>query len=312
MRPIPHNRKVLELTRHEKFFTKTTKQKFHIENTSLLPTAIEFLLAVTFTKSVGQKNAENIILNKIEFEFETLPEKFNGTKLLFLSDLHIDAIDSLAEKIISISEKLQYDFCILGGDYRFRVRGNTALAGRKLENLVQRLSEKTQIFGILGNHDEYCIAEHLEGLGVKMLINESVSLENGQDEIYLVGLDDCHYYAAHNLEQAESNIPAGAFKIMLCHSPEFYKEASRSNYPLYIAGHTHGGQLCLPGGVAMIRGASIRRKMIKGKWNHRQMKGYTSVGAGVSCVPVRFFCPPEVALITLKKTIKEYTNNVTH
>lgn len=301
MRSIPHNREVLELARHERFFTKTAKRKFHIENTSLLPATIEFLLTITSTKSIGLKNAENIKLNRIEFEFENLPEKFHGTKLFFLSDLHIDAIDSLAEKIISISEKVQYDFCILGGDYRFRVRGNAALAERKLDNLILHLKGKAQIFGILGNHDEYSIAEHLEESGVKMLINESVSLENGQDKIHLVGLDDCHYYAAHDLEQAESNIPAEAFKIIICHSPEFYKEASRSNYSLYIAGHTHGGQICLPGGVAVIRGASIRRNMVKGKWNHRQMKGYTSVGAGVSCVPARFFCPPEVALITLKK-----------
>ena len=120
--------------------------------------------------------------------------------------------------------------------------------------------------------------------------------------MHLVGLDDCHYYAAAELEQAESDIPQEAFKIMLSHSPELYKEAAQAGYPLYISGHTHGGQICLPGGIALVRSAAIPAKMIKGMWNYRTMQGYTSQGVGVSGgVKARFFCPPEVVVITLKK-----------
>jgi predicted MPP superfamily phosphohydrolase len=120
--------------------------------------------------------------------------------------------------------------------------------------------------------------------------------------VILVGLDDCHYYGAADIDLATSDIPDGAFTIMLCHSPEFYKEAERAGFSLYLAGHTHGGQLCLPGGIAVAYCAAVPRKFIKGEWLYGRIKGYTSYGAGSSGVPARLFCPPEVALITLRKT----------
>jgi predicted MPP superfamily phosphohydrolase len=171
-----------------------------------------------------------------------------------------------------------------------------------LERLTQCLTGKSKVFGILGNHDEYRMGEFLVDLGVEMLTNEHACYRKGDQSIYLVGLDDCHYYGAADIDLAVCDLPDDAFKIMLCHSPAFYKEAERAGFSLYLTGHTHGGQLCLPAGIAVVRCAAVPRKLIKGKWTYGRVRGYTSTGVGCSGVPARLFCPPEVALITLRKT----------
>lgn len=302
MRPMHPNRKILELKHSEKFFSKIGRQKLHLENVPLLDSIVGVCLKVTFLYSYCRKNAEDVKLNHVECGFDNLPENFDGLKMLLITDLHIDGIESLTDRIIQIANSTTYDFCILGGDYSFRIHGNTTLVERHLRKLAQYLTGKSQVLGILGNHDAYRMGEFLADLGVEMLTNEYELYRKGGQCIYVVGLDDCHYYGAADIALAASDIPDDAFKIMLCHSPEFYKEAENAGFSLYLAGHTHGGQLCLPGGIAVACCAAVPRKLIKGQWTYGRIKGYTSYGAGSSGVPARLFCPPEVALITLRKT----------
>ena len=89
------------------------------------------------------------------------------------------------------------------------------------------------------------------------------------------------------------------FKIALIHSPEFVDAAAENGFQLYLAGHTHGGQVCLPGGWPIITHMTRYRRYARGLWRHGEMVGYTSTGVGVSGLPVRFNTRGEVALITL-------------
>ena len=144
------------------------------------------------------------------------------------------------------------------------------------------------------------VAELLDGIGVEILINENTSIEKGGEKIFIAGIDDSHYYGADNLSLAGAGIDGWSFKLMLAHSPERLYQAQADGYALYLAGHTHGGQVCLPGGMQVVRGASLPRRFLKGKWHHGKMSGYTSNGAGTSGIDVRFFCKPEVVMITLR------------
>jgi hypothetical protein len=65
---------------------------------------------------------------------------------------------------------------------------------------------------------------------------------------------------------------------------------------MMLSGHTHGGQICLPGGHALIKVCDVPRRILAGAWHHRGMHGYTSVGTGSCGVPLRYFCPPEITL----------------
>ncbi len=99
-----------------------------------------------------------------------------------------------------------------------------------------------------------------------------------------------------NIEKAVMPIPAGSFSILLSHTPEIYRQAAHANFDLMLSGHTHGGQICLPGSIPITLESALPRRMGAGPWQYHDMIGYTSVGAGSSVVPVRLNCPPEITL----------------
>jgi len=299
MRPINKRRKLVEQEGHRHAVRRGLRGWLHFENMLWLEKVFEFILTVSFTKLKGERNAFDIKIERVKIIFANLPRAFNNTRILLITDLHIDGIEKLGERIIGIANKLDYDFCILGGDYSFQSNQDSSLAYSRTRELARQLGEKTRVFGVLGNHDKYSMAEVLEQCGVEMLLNESVCLEKNGDKIYLTGLDDCHYYGADDISLADSGIRDGAFKIMVCHSPERYREIAKAGYSLHLAGHTHGGQVCLPGGQALVTYATVPRRLVKGKWMYRGMTGYTSRGVGTAVVSVRYCCPPEMTIITL-------------
>ncbi len=131
-------------------------------------------------------------------------------------------------------------------------------------------------------------------MGVQMLLNENQAIERDNQCIYLAGIDDAHYYRADNIEKAATGIPSEDFSILLSHTPEVYQQASYADFNLLLCGHTHDGQICLPGRIPITLDSVLPRHMGSGSWKYRDMIGYTSVGAGCSIVSVRFNCPPEI------------------
>jgi predicted MPP superfamily phosphohydrolase len=151
-------------------------------------------------------------------------------------------------------------------------------------------------YGVLGNHDTIRMAPDLERMGVRILLNEHVEIEREGASIFLAGVDDAHFYRVDNLEKAATGVPEGAFSILLSHTPEIYRQAAHAGFDLMLSGHTHGGQICLPGGVPLTLESSLPRRMGRGGWRYGEMAGYTSAGCGACVVPVRFNCPPEITL----------------
>ena len=103
-----------------------------------------------------------------------------------------------------------------------------------------------------------------------------------------------------NFDKAAQHIPPDSTAILLSHSPEPYQRAAHAGFDLMLSGHTHGGQICLPGGVALMTNADCPRRFCKGAWHYHAMQGYTSVGSGSSVVGVRFNCPPAITLHHLR------------
>jgi uncharacterized protein len=135
-----------------------------------------------------------------------------------------------------------------------------------------------------------------------MLLNECETIERNQQRIHLAGIDDAHFYRADNIEKAASGIPGEEFSILLSHTPEIYRQAAHADFNLLLSGHTHGGQICLPGRIPITLDSVLPRYMGAGPWKYHDMIGYTSVGAGSSIVPVRFNCPPEITLHRLQSS----------
>jgi uncharacterized protein len=208
--------------------------------------------------------------------------------------------EAAMERTIALLGGLNYDLCILTGDYRGKTYGpyEATLAGMA----KIRAALKEPVYGVLGNHDTICLVPGLEDMGIKVLLNECEEIERAGSRIYLAGIDDAHFYRVDNIEKAAAAMPQDQFAILLSHTPETYRQASHAGFDLLLAGHTHGGQICLPGGTPIILESVLPRSMGRGPWKYRGMAGYTSVGAGSCGVPVRFNCPPEITLHRLRRT----------
>jgi len=144
MNTINENRKKFELKYHELVFAPGMLQRLKV--------IVDLFFRLPFLKKVGQKNAQNVGLNQLKLRLKNLPAKFNGCKILFITDLHIEMIAGLAEKIIHIADQLEYDYCILGGDYGFVFHAKYKEMIHHLHKVIKFLVKKSQVFGILGNY----------------------------------------------------------------------------------------------------------------------------------------------------------------
>ena len=259
------------------------------------------LFKITGLYDKGVANALNIRVEEKAFHFSTLPDAFDQFRILFLSDLHLDGIESLTDTLIDLLRDIDVDLCLIGGDIRMQIYGPIAPCIRHLRRLLPHVRSHNGILGVLGNHDCLEMAPDFEETGLIMLINESWPIERNGERIWIVGVDDPHFYKMANAESAFRDVPAQAFTVFLAHSPEAYKEASQCNANLYLCGHTHGGQICLPNQRPIFTNSRAPRYTASGTWQYQEMTGYTSRGAGASSIPLRFNCPGEITLITLVK-----------
>ncbi|MFC1761820.1 metallophosphoesterase [Planctomycetota bacterium] len=300
MRPISAIRQRIEDEGCLHTVRRGWRGRWHFENLPCLITWLDVGLQLIRLKSWGMRNALDIQVESIELRFTNLPRAFDGYRLLLLTDLHIDGNEPLVERVLEKTSTLEYDLCLLGGDYAFPNNCESTRATTLMTRITQHLTQQSRVVGILGNHDRYSMAECLSATGVEMLINEYTCVEKDGACLYLSGLDDGHYFKSADIGQASTGISEDAFKIILGHTPEMATEAARAGYHLYLAGHTHGGQVCLPGGIALVTCATIPRRMLKGMWLKQGMIGYTCRGTGTSGLPVRFYCPPEITCLTLR------------
>ena len=238
--------------------------------------------------------------NATDLRFDDLPEEFDGYRLLHLSDLHADFLPQSLRAALDLIVDVEADICVLTGDFKRRVKGPFDAILPAMERLTAEISTRHGILGVLGNHDSADMVGAFEALGIRMLVNETHTIQRGSAKLHLTGTDDVHYYYTDAARQALAAVPDG-FKIALIHSAEFADAAAEHGYRLYLAGHTHGGQVCLPGGWPLLTHMTRFRRYARGLWRHGPMRGYTSTGVGVSGLPVRFNSRGEVALITLRR-----------
>jgi predicted MPP superfamily phosphohydrolase len=267
---------------------------FHIENWYSIHSLIRTSLRLVGLHGRGRRNSLDIRVNRHEVTLPTLPRAFDGYTILHVSDLHVDMHGEYLDALIERVTGLEYDLCVLTGDFRYRTYGPWEAAVAGMERLRARL--KDPVYGVLGNHDTIRMVPRFEAAGVRMLLNESVRIERESEVLYLAGIDDAHYYGVDNIEKAGHDVPHGACSIMLSHTPETYRHVAHAGFNFMLCGHTHGGQICLPGGIPVLTDARCPRRYARGFWRYHDLLGYTSVGAGSSIVDVRLNCPPEVAL----------------
>ena len=256
-------------------------------------------LKLCFLWERAHRNIFDIQVVEQEWPLANLPPSFDGFRLLQLSDLHLDIHPDLAPAIARAVRKCPHDAMLITGDYR-----NTTNKDQEPSMaLMPQILEATQApcYGVLGNHDFIQKVERLERYGLRILLNESTAIERSGEQLWIAGVDDPHFYQTHDFAAAREGIPADACSVLLCHSPEPHAEAAQYGFTLMLSGHTHGGQICLPGGRHLVCSSKgLPRRFVRGRWESGGMSGYTSPGTGSSGVAARLNCPPEITVHILR------------
>jgi predicted MPP superfamily phosphohydrolase len=284
---------------HESHVVQRGTHFFHLENWTSTHGLIRAGLSLAGLRGRGLRNTRNIQCLDNEVRLARLPPAFDGFGLLHLSDLHLDVNESFVDHLVGRVRGLRHDACVLTGDFRFRSFGPYQPALDALARLRPHLGDL--VFAVLGNHDTIRMVAGMEAMGIQVLMNESVPIVRDGARVSLVGIDDAHYFRTHNFHKAAADVPHDGCAILLSHTPEPYRHAAHADYSLMLCGHTHGGQICLPGGVPILTDSDAPRALARGAWNYQGMAGYTSVGCGSSIVDVRLNCLPEITLHCLRR-----------
>ncbi|WP_026868970.1 metallophosphoesterase [Inquilinus limosus] len=270
----------------------------HIENWYSIHSVIRGALWLSGLYARGRRNAAQVRLQTTRIASARVPSSFDGFTILQISDPHVDMNRPAMDRVVDLLRDLRYDIAVLTGDYRAATFGGFEAALDGMARLRPHL--RAPVYGVLGNHDTIRMLPGLEDMGIRMLLNEAETIARGGDRLHLCGIDDAHFFRVDNIEKAAENIPPDHYSILLSHTPEIYRQAAHAGFDLLLAGHTHGGQICLPGSIPITLDSVLPRAFGSGLWRYGRMAGYTSTGAGSSIVAVRFNCPPEITLHRLE------------
>ena len=250
----------------------------------------------------GARNTLDLRLCSEDLPVPDLPPALDGLRLLHLSDLHLGrTLPEHMEAVCRLLEGLSADLCVITGDLRFGHFGPFDHVAPAVRRMLDGMQLRYGAYTVLGNHDSLALAESVEEAGLRVLLNEGVAIAVNGAVVWLAGVDDPHNYRLDDLDAALHGAPPDAFPILLAHSPECADEAAAKGVRLYLCGHTHGGQIRVPYWGPLYFNARCPRDRGLGHWQAGAMVGHTSTGLGNTNAVVRFGCPPEATLLTLRR-----------
>jgi predicted MPP superfamily phosphohydrolase len=234
-------------------------------------------------------------------------------RIAFASDLHLGPTTptEVLDAAFAHLRSTRADVLALGGDYVFL--GATPERVRELQTRVSQVAAPVKL-AVLGNHDFWARPERLEDAlkeaGVRVLVNESVRLPPPHDDVAVIGFDDPltsrgivgRIALQESVDAALARVADVPIKIAICHSPDGYPEVKGRGVRLLLCGHTHGGQIALPGYRPMWIPGPHGRLWPYGRHEVDGLTLFVSRGVGGSLVPVRMYAPPDVALFTIEGT----------
>ena len=239
-------------------------------------------------------------VERVTIPLRRLSPEFDGFTLAQLSDNHrgpyVD--DAAVQAAVEAVNQLQPDAVMLTGDL---VSRDAALA-EPCAQALSALQARSGVYAILGNHDHWTAAGEVEraltAQSLTVLRNDAVPIERDGARLWIAGVDDVWQRRA-DLDRTLRLVPADQAAILLAHEPDYADLAAQHPIDLQLSGHSHGGQVRLP-----VFGAPVLpylgRKYPRGLYQLGALQLYTNRGLGVVAPPVRFNCPPEITLFTLR------------
>jgi len=248
----------------------------------------------------GFAEARGVQVVRVPVRVPKLPKAFDGTTIAFLTDIHHGPYVSLdfVEAIVRTTITLRPDLIIHGGDYVLR----SGVYTRPVFEVLSALRAPMGVFGVLGNHDYWHGLEAtnigMRSAGITQLNNSGVWLTKGNSRLRLCGVDDL-WAGEPQAHLALENTTADDACILVSHNPDFAETIRDPRIGLMLSGHTHGGQMFVPGMTNPFIPSKYGNKYCSGLCDAPSMRVYVSRGLGLTGLPVRFNCPPELTLLTL-------------
>lgn len=246
------------------------------------------------------EEAASLTVENVEIPIARLPKKLDGLRVVQLSDVHHSPLTSLdhISRAVEVASALNPDIVALTGDYVSHDSEYIAPVAK----VLGRLRSRYGLYACLGNHDHWtdpeAVADNFEKQGIRVLINEGFRFEADGASFWLAGVDD-HLAGRTDLDAALRGSFPDEMKLLLAHNPVIFRRAVRYGVDLTLSGHTHGGQIRLSENQGRIL---PRRRFAAGLHSRKSSHIYVTRGIGTVVVPVRFQCPPEISLLTLRRT----------
>ncbi len=242
------------------------------------------------------------VVTRREITLTGLPRAFDGYRVALLSDFHHSWWISSAyiRHLVKRTNTLGADLVALTGDFVHRgkqwVPGcAAALAG---------LRAPDGVVAVLGNHDHYqnaapVMREGLQRAGITDLTNRGITLQRGGQIFHVAGTGD-YWREKQHLHQALAQARVPKSVLLLQHNPDYVEKINDDRVGLVLSGHTHGGQCVIPWLGAPILPSRYGQKYASGLCQGPVAQVFVTTGVGAAFPPVRFCCPPEIALLTLR------------
>lgn len=245
-----------------------------------------------------------------EIALRRWPARLEGFTVALLSDFHYDPYFSVhpLRSAIGMVNGLRPDLIVLTGDFVsvpwFGDPAAGASAAEPCAQLLRQMQAPHGLWAVMGNHDAFTdpdrVTSSLRAAGIRVVSNQSAPIERDGARFWLGGVDDVLGLTA-DLDATLHNVPADEASILLAHEPDYADHVARYPVDLQLSGHSHGGQVRVP----LLRPLylpEMARKYIWGLYKIGGLTLYTNPGLGTVGVPVRMNCPPEITLLTLRRS----------
>ena len=255
----------------------------------------------------------NVEVKEVRLTLPHLTPAFNGLRLVQISDIHLGGWMNRQrlDRVVQLALDQPADVYLLTGDYLIGYGWSperAALLDEMAESLTP-LSQAAPVLGILGNHDVRSSARAVRDMftraGVVDLSNTVYTLRRSApsgeaEQFHIAGVDD-YYTGKARLKRVLRRLPETGGAILLAHEPDYADiSAATGRFDLQVSGHTHGGQIVLPGGAPFAL-PRYGRKYPSGLYRVGEMWQYTNRGVGMGRFAVRFNCRPEISVFVLEK-----------
>ena len=243
-----------------------------------------------------------VLVSRYDVTLPALPKELDGVRIAQVSDVHLPANRPAAERTVELIAAERPEIVVLTGDQCETVAGLAELVA-----FVGAVRGTAATLAVLGNWDYRggtvgdVARDAYAKAGATLLINEHAIVRVGGAELAFAGLDDVLVGGA-DLGAAAAGVPAGVELIGVVHEPGFTDQAPPAGVPapaLTLSGHTHGGQIRIPGVPAYTPTGSGR--FVAGWYQARWSRLYVSRGIGTADIRARLFCPPELPIFTLRR-----------